>query len=331
MKTHPLPIYLQRFFSERLAMQLHASPNTVASYRDTFRLLLKYAVDRLGRAPTALQIADIDADLVGDFLTFVETRRGNGARSRNTRLSAIRSFFAYVAVNEPQLLHHCQKVLAMPSKRYEKRTIDYLTHAEIEALVTAADQTTRSGRRDRMLLLLALQTGLRVSELINLTCGDVALGTGAHVRCMGKGRKERSTPLRKDCTQALRVWLSERGGADNEPLFVSNRGDRLSRDAVERIVRKHVEIASVTCSTLKGKRVTPHVLRHSAAMQLLQNGVDRTVIALWLGHESVESTQMYVHADIELKEKAMAKTQPIALSPGRYRPSDDLLAFLEGL
>ncbi len=234
-------------------------------------------------------------------------------------------------VNEPQLLHHCQKVLAMPSKRYEKRTIDYLTHAEIEALIGAADLATRSGRRDRMLLLLALQTGLRVSELINLTCGDVALGTGAHVRCMGKGRKERSTPLRKDCAQALRVWLSERRGADNEPLFVSNRGDRLSRDAVERIVRKHVEMASVTCSTLKGKRVTPHVLRHSAAMQLLQNGVDRTVIALWLGHESVESTQMYVHADIELKEKAMAKTQPIALSPGRYRPSDDLLAFLEGL
>ncbi|MGA6973490.1 MAG: tyrosine-type recombinase/integrase [Candidatus Binatus sp.] len=331
MKTHPLPIYLQRFFSERLAMQLHASPNTVASYRDTFRLLLKYAADRLARAPTALQIADIDADLVGDFLTFVETRRGNGARSRNTRLSAIRSFFAYVAVNEPQLLHHCQKVLAMPSKRYEKRTIDYLTHAEIEALIGAADLATRSGRRDRMLLLLALQTGLRVSELINLTCGDVALGTGAHVRCMGKGRKERSTPLRKDCTQALREWLSERRGADNEPLFVSNRGDRLSRDAVERIVRKHVEMASVTCSTLKGKRVTPHVLRHSAAMQLLQNGVDRTVIALWLGHESVESTQMYVHADIELKEKALAKTQPIALSPGRYRPSDDLLAFLEGL
>ena len=193
---------------ERLATQLHASPNTVASYRDTFRLLLKYAAERLGRQPTELQIADIDADLIGGFLTFVETRRGNGARSRNTRLSAIRSFFNYVAGNEPQLLHHCQQVLAMPSKRYEKRTIDYLTRAEIEALIGAADLTTRSGRRDRMLLLLALQTGLRVSELINLTCGDVVLGTGAHVRCMGKGRKERSTPLRKDCVEALRVWLS---------------------------------------------------------------------------------------------------------------------------
>jgi site-specific recombinase XerD len=303
----------------------------VASYRDTFRLMLKYAADRLRRQPTELQVVDLDANLVGDFLTFVETRRGNGARSRNTRLSAIRSFFKYVAGNEPQLLHHCQQVLAMPAKRYEKRTIDYLTRAEIEALIRAADPMTRSGRRDRMLLLLALQTGLRVSELINLTCGDVALGTGAHVRCVGKGRKERSTPLRKDCVEALRTWLRERDGAESGPLFVSNRGDRLSRDAVECIVRKHVDLAARTCPTLKGKRVTPHVLRHSAAMQLLQNGVDRTVIALWLGHESVESTQMYVHADIQIKEQAMAKTTPVAVSPGRYRPSDGLLAFLEAL
>jgi len=331
MKIYPLPIYVQRFFTERLATQLHASPNTVASYRDTFRLLLKYAFDRLGRQPTALQLADLDADLIGGFLTFVETRRGNGARSRNTRLAAIRSFFKYVAVNEPQLLHHCQQVLAMPSKRYEKRTIDYLTRAEIEALIGSADRTRWSGRRDRTLLLLAVQTGLRVSELINLTCGDVALGPGAHVRCLGKGRKERSTPLRKDCVQALRTWLDEHAGAGAKPLFVSNRGDRLSRDAVERIVRKHVEVAFDTCPTLKSKRVSPHVLRHSAAMQLLQNGVDRTVIALWLGHESVESTQMYVHADIQIKEQAMAKTQSVAASPGRYRPNDELLAFLEGL
>jgi site-specific recombinase XerD len=331
MKKHPLPVYLQRFFTDRLATQLHASPNTIASYRDTFRLLLKYAADRLKRQPTQLEIVDVDADLIGGFLRFVETTRRNGARSRNTRLSAIRSFFKYVAVNEPQLLHHCQKVLAMPCKRYEKRTIDFLTRQEIEALIGAADPRTRSGGRDRVLLLLAVQTGLRVSELIGLACADVSLDTGAHVRCIGKGRKERSTPLRKDCVELLRAWLRERGGTDREPLFVSNRGERLSRDAVERIVHKHVEAASKACATLEGKRVTPHVLRHSAAMQLLQNGVDRTVIALWLGHESVESTQMYVHADIELKEKAMARTQPIAASPGRYRPSDKLLAFLEGL
>lgn len=331
MKTYPLPIYVQRFFTERLVTQLSASQNTVASYRDTFRLLLKYVSDHLGRAPTDLQVADINADLVGGFLSFVETTRGNTARSRNTRLSAIRSFFKYVAVNEPQLLYHCQRILAMPPKRYEKRTIEYLNRAEIEALILAPDQTTWSGRRDHTLLLLALQTGLRVSELINLTCDDVVLGTGAHVRCMGKGRKERSTPLRKDCATVVQNWLVEHAGDHSKPLFVSNRGDRLSRDAVERIVRKYVDLASRRCASLKGKRVTPHVLRHSAAMQLLQNGVDRTVIALWLGHESVETTQIYIHANIELKEQAMEKTKPVEAPPGRYRPNDELLAFLEAL
>jgi len=232
MKTYPLPIYLQRFFTERLATQLRANPNTVASYRDTFRLLLKYSSANLGRAPTDFQIADIDANLVGGFLSFVETRRKNSARSRNARLSAIRSFFKYVAVNEPQLLDHCQRVLAMPSKRHEKRTIDYLSRVEIEALIAAPDPATWFGRRDRTLLLLALQTGLRVSELVNLNCDDVVLGITSHVRCIGKGRKERSTPLRKDCAKALRAWLAERAGANTEPLFPSSRRDRLSRDAL---------------------------------------------------------------------------------------------------
>ncbi len=331
MKAYPLPVYVQRFFVERLAAQLRASPHTVASYRDTFRLLLKYAADQLGRAPTDLRLADIDADLVGDFLSFVESERGNSARTRNARLSAIRSFFTYVAAHEPQLLHHCQRVLAMPSKRHEKRTIDYLTREEIEALLGAPDLSTWYGRRDRTLLILAVQTGLRVSELIHLARSDIVLGAGAHVRCIGKGRKERSTPIRKDCAAALRAWLAERGGHAGDPLFVSNRGERLSRDAVERIVRKHAAAAAKARPTLKRKRITPHVLRHSAAMQLLQNGVDRTVIALWLGHESVETTQMYVHADILLKERALAKTQPVALAPGRYRPTDDLLTFLEAL
>jgi integrase/recombinase XerD len=294
MKTHPLPVYLQRFFTERLATQLKASPNTVTSYRDTFRLLLKYAADRLRRPPTELQVIDIDADLIGLFLADIESTRGNTTRSRNTRLSAIRSFFKYVAVNEPQLLHHCQRVLAMPAKRHEKRAIDYLSRAEIEALIQAPDLSTWHGRRDRALLALALQTGLRVSELISLSCDDIVLGTGAHVRCMGKGRKERATPIRKDSAKVLRDWLTERGGTDTDPVFISNRDARLSRDAVEQIVRKHGLTAERKCPSLKKKHVTPHVLRHSAAMQLLQNGVDRTVIALWLGHESVETTQMYI-------------------------------------
>jgi site-specific recombinase XerD len=331
MKTHPLPAYVQRFFTERLAMQLKASPNTVASYRDTFRLLLRYVSGRLRRPPTELQVTDIDAELVGQFLADIESTRGNSARSRNARLSAIRSFFKYVAVNEPQLLHHCQRILAMPPKRHEKRAIDYLLRAEIEALIAAPDLSSWHGRRDRALLALALQTGLRVSELIGLSRGDIVLGAGAHVRCMGKGRKERATPIRKDSVKMLRDWLTERGGAETDPVFVSNRNQRLSRDAVEQIVRRHVQAASVRCPSLKKKRVTPHVLRHSAAMQLLQNGVDRTVIALWLGHESVETTQMYIHADIQVKEKAMARTRPIEAPPGRYQPGDKLLAFLEAL
>jgi len=331
MKTHTLAPYLQRFFTERLGTQLKASPNTIISYRDTFRLLLRYAAEHLSKPPTALQIADIDAGLVGLFLADIEKARGNSARSRNTRLAAIRSFFKYVAVNEPQVLHHCQRVLAMPSKRHERRVIDYMTRDEIEAVVAAPDITTWYGRRDRAILVLTLQTGLRVTELITLNCSDIALGAGAHVRCMGKGRKERATPIRKDSIKVLRDWLFERAGASADPLFISNRGTHLSRDAVEHIVRRHVTAASKTCRSLRAKRITPHVLRHSAAMQLLQNGVDRTVIALWLGHESVETTQMYIHADMQIKEKAMARTRPVDTKPGRYRPGDKLLAFLEAL
>jgi len=331
MKTYPLPIYVQRFFSERLASQLRASPNTIASYRDTFRLLLRYASDQLKHAPTDLLVADIDANLVGNFLSFIEKTRGNSARTRNARLAAIRSFFRYVAVNEPQLLHHCQRILAMPSKRYEKRTIAYLNREEIEAIIATPDQSTWLGRRDRALLMLALQTGLRVSELIHLVVSDVVLGTGAHVRCIGKGRKERSTPLRKDCVKVMRAWFQERTAEDNAPVFISNRGGILSRDAVERIVRKHVAMAAKQCVSLGTKKVSPHVLRHSAAMELLQNGVDRTIIALWLGHESVETTQMYIHADIRMKERAMANTSPIKVQAGRYQPDDELLAFLESL
>lgn len=331
MKRYELSAYLQRFFTERLGQQMKASPNTVASYRDTFRLLLRYASDQRKKEPTVLQVADIDADLVGRFLGDLEKTRRNGARSRNTRLAAIRSFFKYVAVNEPQLLLHCQRILAMPSKRYVKRAIDYLTRDEIEAVIAAPDLATWHGRRDRAILVLTLQTGLRVTELVTLTCGDIVLGTGAHVRCLGKGRKERATPVRKDSIKLLRYWLAERKGQPAEPLFISNRSTSLSRDAVEGIVRRHVATASKACSSLQGKRVTPHVLRHSAAMQLLQSGVDRTVIALWLGHESVETTQMYLHADIKMKEQAIAKTRPVETKHGRYRPSDKLLAFLERL
>lgn len=328
---YPLPIYVQRFFTSRLQTQLHASPNTIASYRDTFRLLLRFAESQLGLPPTKLQVANIDADLIGQFLSFWENERGNSARSRNTRLAAIRSFFKYVSGNEPQLLSHCQRVLAMPSKHHEKRVIDFLTRDELDALLMAPDLSSWFGRRDRTILLTMLQTGLRVSELISLKVKDVELGTGAHVRCIGKGRKERATPLRTDCRTALKAWLSESKSAPQDSLFSTIKGNSLSRDAIERVVRKYTQLASSNCQTLGTKRVSPHVLRHTAAMQLLQSGVDPTIIALWLGHESVETTQVYIHADIKLKEKAMALTKPADAPDGRFQPEDDLLEFLEAL
>jgi integrase/recombinase XerD len=331
MNTSTLPALVQRFFTDRLTGQLEASPNTIAGYRDTFRLLLRYASQRFGKPPTTLKVEDLDAALVGEFLTHVEKVRRNSARSRNARLAAIRSFYRYVAMNAPEHALHCQRVLSMPNKRYTRRSVDFIDRTEMEALLAAPDASTWIGRRDRVILLLALQTGLRVSELINLDCGDVVLGVGAHIRCEGKGRKERSTPLRRDTVRTLEAWLKERSGNADDPVFPTIRGDRLSRDAVEHLVRKYTLAASRACASLMGKRVSPHVLRHSTAMDLLQNGVDRTVIALWLGHESVETTQIYVHADMRLKEKALARVKSTTSRPGRYRPDDALLSFLESL
>lgn len=324
-------ICLQQFFADHLTIRLRASTHTILSYRDTFRLLLNYASDQLARSHDALQFEDLDATMIGHFLAHIETVRGNSVRSRNTRLAAIRSFFRYVATKEPQLVHHCQRVLSIPVKKFDKTTLTYLDAAEMAALVAAPDTTTWFGRRDRTLLIVALQTGLRVSELVGLSRSDAVLGTGAHVQCMGKGRKERLTPLRKDSADALRNWLKECPGNDGDPVFISSRRRRLSRDAVERIVLKHAAVATSACPSLKGKRVTPHVLRHSAAMSLLHAGVDCAVIALWLGHESTETTQIYMHADLKLKEKAMDRTKPLDVPAGRYRPPDTLMAFLEAL
>ena len=325
------PALLQRFFTDRLCTQMEASRHTVAGYRDTFRLLVRFASARSRMPPTRLGIADLDADVIGDFLVHIETSRGNGARSRNTRLAAIRSFFRYVAMSEPEWLLHCQRILALPNKRYVKRSVTFLDGSEIAALLAAPDQSTWTGRRDHILLLVALQTGLRASELTSLRCRDVVLGTGAHIRCLGKGRKERCTPLRRDTAKALQIWLKERRGDDAQPLFPSIRGDPLSRDALEHLVRKHCRTAVRSCPSLAGKRVSPHTLRHSTAMELLHHGVDQAVIALWLGHESVETTQIYIHADMRLKEKALAAVAMPETRPGRFRPDDELLAWLEAL
>ncbi|TNB81542.1 integrase [Pseudomonas sp. Fig-3] len=330
MSTVTLPALIQRFFTDRLCIQMEASRHTVAGYRDTFRLLLRYASARHGKPPVKLTVEDIDADLVADFLVHTEAARGNSTRSRNTRLAAIRSFFRYVAISEPVWLLQCQRILAMPNKRYVKRAVTFLDGDEIAALLAAPDRTTWAGRRDHALLLLAVQTGLRASELVSLTRGDVVLGSGAHIRCMGKGRKERATPLRRETAKLLAAWIGKDKG-ESKPLFPSIRGDRLSRDALEHLVRKHCLTASRLCPSIGTKRVTPHTLRHSTAMDLLHHGVDPAVIALWLGHESIETTQIYIHADMRLKEQALARVAAPATPSSRFRPDDQLLAFLEGL
>jgi len=285
----------------------------------------------LHKSPSMLAVQDLDAPFVGLFLTHLEKDRGNTPRSRNIRLAAIHSFFKYVALEEPSLSALAQRVLAIPCKRHKSRPIDFLTSPEMDALLAAPDQNLYLGRRDRTLLLVALQTGLRASELISLRCQDVFLGSGAHVCCVGKGRKARCTPLRKDAVVMLRAWLRERNGQPSDVLFANARGLALSHDGLDYLLSKHVATAQKKCASLAKKRVTPHVLRHSLAMNLLQHGVDRSVIALWLGHESMETTQVYLHANIELKEQALAKTQSFSGSPARYRPNDGLLEFLKAL
>jgi integrase/recombinase XerD len=331
MTPRDFPALLQAFFTERLLQQRQASPHTIAAYRHTFRLLLRFAGARLGRAASSLLLADLDAAFLSQFLEHLERERGNSARSRNARLAALHAFFRYVALAEPAHALHCQRVLAIPSKRFERGIVEFLDDEEIAGLLAVPDPATWRGRRDRALLLVAIQTGLRVSELTALRRQDVTLGTGAHVRCHGKGRKLRCTPLRRDVARVLEAWLRERPPAPDAPVFASAHGGRLSGDAVERLVAKHAAAAQHTCRSLVGKRVTPHTLRHTAAMQLLQRGVDRSVIALWLGHESMETTQMYLHADLRLKEQALARTTSSGLAPGRYQPGDALLTFLESL
>jgi integrase/recombinase XerD len=325
------PSLLQSFFTDRLFRQRRASPHTIAGYRDSFRLLLRFAKERLGKAPSNLTIDDLNVLFIGNFLDDLETRRKNSARTRNIRLAAIHSFFQYVAFEEPAHALLCQRILAMPTKRHERRPIEFLNREEMDALLAVTDSSSWIGRRDRTMLLLTVQTGLRVSELIGLSCQDIVLGTGAHVHCQGKGRKHRCTPLRPETAKMLDAWLRERRGRPEDPLFLSTRGGKLSRDAIERLITKYTALAGRTCASLKRKKVSPHVLRHTAAMDLLQNGVDCSVIALWLGHESVETTQMYLHADMRLKEQALSRTQPLKTRPGRYRPNDKLLAFLESL
>ena len=322
---------LQAFFTDRLVRQRQVSPHTLAAYRDTMRLLVRFAAARRGVEPSQLEIDDLDATVISTFLDHREHDQGNSVRTRNARLAAIRSLFRFAALRHPEHAAVIARVLAIPPKRFERRLVTFLTEPEIDALLAAPAQTTWTGRRDHALLALAVQTGLRVSELIALRIADVHLGVGPHVSCLGKGRKHRITPLTAPVVAVLRSWLVERAAQMTDPLFPTRTGRTLSRDALEHRLRAHVAAGVRTCPSLGGKTITLHVLRHTAAMRLLHAGVDTSVIALWLGHEQVETTHTYLHADLALKERAVARTTPVHTRPGRYQPNDALLAFLEAL
>lgn len=297
---------LQAFFTDRLIRQRHVSGHTVAAYRDTLRLLLGYVSAQTGLTPSTLDLSDLDAPLIAGFLDHLEHDRGNGIRTRNARLAAIHSLFRFAALAHPEHAASIARVLAIPPKRFDRALITYLNETEIDALLAACNPTTWTGKRDHALLLLAIQTGLRNSELTGLTRADVHLGTGANVACHGKGRKDRITPLTSGTITVLRDWLNGQHGDPDEPLFPTRRGAKLSRDAIEHRIAHYASKAVIACPSLHGRRITAHVLRHTCAMRLLHAGVDTSVIALWLGHESVGR-------------------------PGRYQPSDNLIAWLEAL
>jgi len=331
MNTANLARFLQGFFANHLRGQMGASQLTITSYRDTFRLLLKFAGKRYRRQVSDLRVEDLDAKFVSAFLKHLELDRHNSPRTRNNRLSAIHAFFRYVCINEPALASHSQRVLAVPMKRFERGPVEFLSREETTALLKAPDAKTWLGRRDQLLLDLAVQTGLRNSELIGLRRQDVQLGSEAHIKCLGKGRKTRCTPLRAALSASLLSWLADQPPGATTPVFPTAKGSAMSSDALQRLVRRHIETATKRCPSLRKKKVTPHTLRHTLAMNLHQSGVDVTVIALWLGHESIETTQIYLHADMAMKEKALARTAQGRTQPKRYRPKDKLLAFLETL
>jgi site-specific recombinase XerD len=322
---------LQSFFTDRLRQQRHTSGRTITAYRDAIRLLLVYAAARTSKTLSTLDIADLDAPLIGAFLNHLETERRNSVRTRNARLAAIHSLFHHAAAQRPDDAAVIQRVLAIPPKRFDRTLVSYLSDDEVTALLAAPDPSTWTGRRDHALIMLGCQTGLRASELLHLTHADVHLGSGPHVSCLGKGRKQRITPLTAATVTILRAWQQEHPSAPTDPLFPTRRGTPLTRDGLQRRLTGYAIIATRSCPSLHGKRITPHVMRHTAAMRLLSAGVDSTVIALWLGHETVATTQIYIHADLALKQKALARTTPNHATPGRYQPTDAILAFLDSL
>ena len=322
---------LQAFFLERLTAQRNASPQTVAAYRDSFRLLLEFAQQYVGKAPEHLELTDLDAPVVLAFLDHLERERHNTIRSRNARFAAIRSFMHFAAFKDPTALPGIQRVLAIPMKRFDKPLLGFLSTSEIQAILDAPPTDRWSGQRDRIMFATLYNTGARVSELTGLRVGDVVLDGSACVHLHGKGRKNRSVPLWRTTTTQVRHWLPRIDSRPDRPLFPSATGGRLTRPAVTARLRLAVQRAAAQCPSLTKRRVSPHCIRHSTAMHMLQSGVDITVIALWLGHENPATTHLYVEADLAMKERALQAVQSPRIKQTRYRPTDRLLAFLQRL
>lgn len=330
--TPTFPMLVQRFFAEHLRQHRAVSPHTVAAYRDAFRLLLRFAQTRTGKAPTELALADLDAALILAFLDHLERERKCSVRSRNARLSAVRSFLKYAAHEDLTALATIERCLAVPQKRHDKAVLGFLTRPEMEAIIAAPNQQTWAGRRDQALFALLYNTGARVSEAIDLKVGDVVLDVSPVAHLHGKGRKRRSVPLWKSTAATLRRWLRHLPDAcPRAYLFPSSSGGRLSRSSVAQRLALAVGGASRTVPELSGRAISPHIIRHTTAMHLLQSGVDITVIALWLGHEDPSTTHIYLEADLAMKEEALSRLEPLAVAPTRYRPADQLMSFLHAL
>ncbi len=322
---------LQAFFCQRLIQQQRASNQTVNSYRDTFRLLLQFTEQQLSKPVSTLCLADIDVTLVLDFLNYLEHTRHNGIRTRNARLAAIRAMLQYAARQEPAALPEIQRVLAIPMKRFDRQIIGFLTLEEINAILCAPDITTWSGRRDIVLLTILYNTGARVSEATAIKRVDVESQRYRAVLLHGKGRKERVVPLWKRTSGLLRDWLGQIETFPQYPLLPNRYGQVMTRFGVNKRLKNAVNRAELHCPSLRGKVISPHVIRHTTAMHLLQSGVDLSAIALWLGHESIVTTHHYLHADLKMKEQALAALQPPEVAAMRYKPSADVLAFLDSL
>ncbi len=325
------PALLQDFFQRRLVAERGASAHTIASYRDAFELLLCYAEEQTGRTPSALGLGDLDAPLILGFLDHLETERGNTERTRNLRLTAIRSFMRYVSLRDPASLPVAQRVLAISAKRFDRPVLNFLSREEVQALLDAPDRGTWSGHRDAVLFAVLYNTGARVSEATGLRIADVLLDRAAALHLHGKGRKERVVPLWKPTAAQLRAWLERIDRSPSAPVFPNRAGNRLSRSGVEQRLQAAIRKASQRCPSLAARPISPHTLRHTTAMHLLQSGLDVTVIALWLGHEDPGTTHHYVEADLAMKEAALQRLDPPAGRPARFKAGDRLLAFLESL